>query len=261
MLLVIDCGNTNTVIGIFEGDAKVASWRMKTDPKKTADDHAVWLDHHMKRAEISRAMIKGAVIASVVPACQPQYCKLVDDHFGVDCFVIEGSDPSHGITIDIDRPEQAGADRIANAAGAAAYDLPAIVIDFGTATTFDLVDEKGAYIGGVIAPGVNLSIDALYQAAARLPLIDPSQWSESMPVHGRSTIDAMNAGLFYGYISLVEGLIDRIITSTGKKMTVIATGGLAAIFSQSISGVDHHDPDLTLKGMVSIYTSRKQDRA
>lgn len=259
MLLVIDCGNTNTVIGIFENDEKVASWRMKTDPKKTADDHAVWLDHHMKHTQISRAMVKGAVIASVVPACLPSYRKLVDDHFGVPCFVIDGNDPSHGIDIQIERPEQAGADRIANAAGAAAYDLPAIVIDFGTATTFDMVDEKGAYIGGVIAPGVNLSIDALYQAAARLPLIDPSQWSSEMPVYGRTTTDAMNAGLFYGYVSLVEGMIEKILAATGIKMTVIATGGLAAIFSDAIEGVDHHDPDLTLKGMVSIYTRKKQD--
>ena len=142
MLLVIDCGNTNTVIGIFEGDAKVASWRMKTDPKKTADDHAVWLDHHMKRAEISRAMIKGAVIASVVPACQPQYCKLVDDHFGVDCFVIEGGDRATGLP-SISTGRTGRCRQNCNAAGAAAYDLPAIVIDFGTATTFDLVDEKG----------------------------------------------------------------------------------------------------------------------
>ena len=261
MLLVIDCGNTNTVIGIFEGDAKVASWRMKTDPKKTADDHAVWLDHHMKNTQISRAMIKGAVIASVVPACLPAYRKLVDDHFGVDCFVIDGNDPAHGISILIDRPEQAGADRIANAAGAAFYNLPAIVIDFGTATTFDLVDENGAYIGGVIAPGVNLSIDALYQAAARLPLIDPSLWSADMPVFGKSTIDAMNAGLFYGYVSLVEGMIEKIIADAGRDMSVIATGGLAAIFSDQIKGVDHHDPDLTLKGMVSIFTNRKQDTA
>ncbi|MGC6484240.1 MAG: type III pantothenate kinase [Candidatus Puniceispirillales bacterium] len=258
MLLVIDCGNTNTVIGIFEGEQKVASWRMKTDPKKTADDHAVWLDHHMKGAEISRAMVRGAVIASVVPACVTPYRKLVEDHFGVDHFIIDGNDPSHGVPILIDRPEQAGADRIANAAGAAAYDLPAIVIDFGTATTFDLVDENGAYIGGVIAPGVNLSIDALYQAAARLPLIDPSSWSTAMPVHGKSTIDAMNAGLFYGYVSLVDGMIEKITASIGRDMTVIATGGLATIFSEAIKGVDHHDPDLTLKGMVAIYTNRKQ---
>ena len=253
MLLVIDCGNTNTVISVFDGLEKLAMWRMATDSKQTADDHAVWLDHHMKRASIPGDAITGAVIGSVVPACLPAFKRLISKHYGFEPLIIDGKDPAHGVAVRIDRPEQAGADRIANSAGAAEYPLPAMVIDFGTATTFDLIDADGAYIGGTIAPGVNLSVDALYEAAARLPLIDPASWNTEMPVIGQNTVDAMNAGLFYGYISLVEGMIDKLVAATGTPMTVIATGGLSALFTSAIRGVDHHAPDLTLRGMVLIH--------
>ena len=270
MLLVIDCGNTNTVISIFEdfekvvakkvaakevATKKVATWRMATDTKQTADDHAVWLDLHLKKAGLSEVVLSGAVIGSVVPACLPALKDLATKHLGVEAFVIDSKSTDHGVAIHIDAPEQAGADRIANTAGVAAYQLPAMVIDFGTATTFDMIDADGAYIGGAIAPGVNLSIAALYDAAAQLPLIDPEKWDSNIPIIGRNTIDAMNSGLFYGYVSLVEGMITKLKHATD--MTVIATGGLGALFSSIIDMIDYYDPDLTLKGMVSIYKNSK----
>ena len=253
MLLVVDCGNTNTVFCLFEEAAKVACWRMATDPRQTADDLAVWLDHHMQNAGIEASAVDGAVIGSVVPACLPALEQLAERHLGTAPLVVDGGDCGHGVEVRIDQPDQAGADRIANAAGAAAYRLPAIVVDFGTATTFDVVDADGAYAGGVIAPGVNLSIEALHRAAARLPLVDPGSWGPEMPVVGRNTVDAMNSGLFHGYASLVEGLLARLEAEFGGDMTVIATGGLAAVFAPAIAAVDHHDPDLTLKGMVRIH--------
>lgn len=258
MLLVIDCGNTNTVFGLFDEGRKLQHWRMTTMPSQTSDDMAVWLSHHMQRAGFTLERIDGVVVSSVVPQLLPAFRQLARDHLSLEAFVITADNLDHGVAIKIPNPAQAGADRIANTAGARAYKLPAMVIDFGTATTFDLIDADGAYIGGAIAPGVNLSINALYQAAARLPLIDSSSWTQDMPVLGNNTIDAMNSGLYHGYVSLVEGMITRLKAAFGAEMTVIATGGLANIFSISIAGVDHHDPDLTLNGMVAIYTSIRE---
>lgn len=257
MLLTIDCGNTNTVIGLFKDGEKLIQWRMATDANRTAEDHAYWLYHHMGKAGFGDAAISGVVISTVVPSCLRAYQGLAKDHLKADCFVIDPSKDDHGVDIRISEPKQAGADRIANTAGASVYPLPAMVIDFGTATTFDLVDADGAYIGGAIAPGVNLSINALAEAAARLPMIETEQWSQDLSVLGTTTVDAMNSGLYYGYISLVEGMIKRLQAAYGQKMTVIATGGLSQLFSQAIDGVDHHDPDLTINGMAIIYSNRK----
>lgn len=257
MLLAIDCGNTNTVVALFEGKAKTAEWRMATDPKRTADDHIVWLSHHLGTINIDRAVITDVVISTVVPACLRAYEGLANA-LGAKSFVIDAGKGDHGVAITIPEPKQAGADRIANTMAAQDYPLPAMVIDFGTATTFDIVDGDGAYIGGAIAPGVNLSINALHQAAARLPLIDSDNWGDNTPILGSSTVDAMNSGLYYGYISLVEGMITRLKAAYGQDMTVIATGGLANLFSTQIDGVDHHDPDLTIRGMAMIYAHQKK---
>ena len=257
MLLTIDCGNTNTVIGLYKDGEKLVQWRMATDANRTAEDHAYWLHHHMGKAGFGDTAISGVVISTVVPSCLRAYQGLVKEHLKADCFVIDPSKDDHGVAIRIPEPKQAGADRIANTAGTSIYPLPAMVIDFGTATTFDLVDADGAYIGGAIAPGVNLSIHALAEAAARLPMIETDQWSQDLKVLGTSTVDAMNSGLYYGYISLVEGMIKRLQATYGQKMTVIATGGLSQLFSEAIDGVDHHDPDLTINGMAIIYANRK----
>lgn len=255
MLLAIDCGNTNTVVVLFEGMDKRADWRMATEPNRTADDHVVWLSHHLKEAGLDEKAITDIVISTVVPSCLRGFESLAD-YYKAGCFVIDAGRDDHGVELRIPDSKQAGGDRIANAKAAASYDLPAMVIDFGTATTFDLVAEDGAYIGGAIAPGVNLSVNALHQAAARLPLIDVGAWDSEMPIIGTTTIEAMNSGLYYGYISLVEGMIRRLKKT--QEMTVITTGGLAPIFSSQIEGVDHHDPDLTMKGMAMIYEHHKQ---
>jgi type III pantothenate kinase len=193
----------------------------------------------------------------VVPSSLRAFQELAA-YYDVPYFVIDAASGDHGVPVKIPEAKQAGADRIANTKGVSKYPLPAMVIDFGTATTFDLIDAEGAYIGGAIAPGVNLSITALHEATARLPLIDTATWSEKTPVLGSTTVDAMNSGLYYGYVSLVEGMITRLKKAHGQDMTVIATGGLAKIFSTSIAGIDHHDPELTLRGMAMIYAYWKQ---
>ena len=252
MLLAIDCGNTNTVFALMDGTTVLHEWRMATEAHKTTDDLALFLDHHLSKSGYTPDTITDIVISTVVPACLRAFQGL-GATYNAPVFVIDAANSDHGVAVKIAEPKQAGADRIANTKGASAFPCPAMVIDFGTATTFDLIDSDGAYIGGAIAPGVNLSINALHQAAARLPLIDTTTWSEKTPVLGTSTVDAMNSGLYYGYVSLVEGMIKRLKAAYGADMTVIATGGLAKLFSTIIDGVNHHDPDLTLKGMAMIY--------
>ena len=258
MLLAIDCGNTNIVFALMDGLTRIYDWRMATETNKTTEDYGLFMDHHLIKSGYKGDDITDIVISSVVPPCL-RYLKGLSEYYDVPAFVIDTANENHGVSIKIPEAKQAGADRIANTKGACGYALPAIVIDFGTATTFDLIDSDGAYIGGAIAPGVNLSINALHQAAARLPLIDKNTWSEKIPVLGATTVDAMNSGLYYGYVSLVEGMIARLQSAYGTKMTVIATGGFAKIFSTTIAGVDHYDPDLTLKGMAMIYDYWKQN--
>lgn len=258
MILTIDCGNTNTVFALFDGAGFPSVWRMATDSRRTADDLAVWLSQLMQHPQLCNAGIEGVVISCVVPDCLRSLCQLAEKHFGCTPVVIESGNPDLGIEIRIDRPSQAGADRLANTAAAAAYyTVPALVVDFGTATTFDVIDADGAYCGGAIAPGVNLSIEALYRAAARLPLIDTTSWHPAMPVIGGDTVDAMNAGLYFGYISLVEGMVRRIAGSMQQQMTVIATGGLAVVFAPALDCVDVVDTDLTLKGMIAVYNKTR----
>lgn len=258
MLLAIDCGNTNIVFGLMDNKTSHHQWRMATDVNKTTEDYGLFLDHHLAKAGYKPGTISDIVIATVVPACLRAFEGLAG-YYDAPSFVIDAEDGRHGVEINIPQAKQAGADRIANTKGAAEYGLPAMVIDFGTATTFDLIDGKGAYIGGAIAPGVHLSIHSLHQAAARLPLIDTKAWSAKTPILGTTTVDAMNSGLYHGYSSLVEGMISRLSDACGaNKITVIATGGLASIFTPSINGVDHYDPDLTLKGMAMIYDNWKQ---
>ncbi len=258
MLLAIDCGNTNTVIALFDALDKKAEWRMATDSKRTADDHMVWLNHHLTKSGFDESVVSDMVVSSVVPSCVRSFEGLAAQ-LNAAYFIIDPAECNHGVGIDIPDPKQAGADRLANTKGAEDYPLPAMVIDFGTATTFDLVNSDGHYIGGVIAPGVHLSITALHQAAARLPLIEADKWSPSLPIFGTDTVGAMNAGLYYGYICLVEGMIARLKAAYGQKMTVITTGGLSHIFSTMINGIDHHDPDLTIKGMVKIYAQQQRN--
>lgn len=260
MLLAIDAGNTNVVFAVYDGHRQLGLWRISTAENRTSDEYAVWLTHLLKLRSIRPLDVSGAIVASVVPAVTWQLRRLCREHFNCDPVVIGAPDIDLGIEINIDHPNEVGADRIVNAIGAQLrFPPPLIIIDFGTATTFDVVDESGTYAGGVIAPGINLSLDALFMAAAKLPKveIEPVQ-----KVIGTGTVSAMKSGIFWGYVGLIEGLVSRIKAeyegAGGKSMTVVGTGGLSKVFSRQTTVIDQTDGDITLRGLVTIYERNKR---
>lgn len=251
MLLVIDSGNTNVVFAVYDGEEKRGQWRASSDPRRTADEYAVWLTQLLDLEGIAPAEIDGAIISNVVPAAMRTLKTLCLRYFKVEPLVVEENSIVYGIPVRLDRPEQIGADRIANAVGAhARFGGPLIVVDFGTATTFDIVGADGGYDGGVIAPGINLSMDALYAAAARLPRIAVEK---PQRVIGSDTVSAMQSGVFWGYIGLIEGLIARIQAEYGGGLKVVATGGLAPLFAETTDVIQESDADMTLRGLVLLY--------
>ncbi len=246
MLLVIDVGNTNVVVAVREGAEWRGVWRIRTEAQRTSDEYAVWLLSLLDRVGIKPTMISAAVIGTVVPAALYHLRRLCRDWFAIEPLIARAS-LDWGFAIKVDNPEEVGADRLVNAlAGHRRFGGPLIVVDFGTATTFDVVDRDGAYLGGVIAPGINLSIEALHHAAARLPRIGISR---PQAVIGRSTVPAMQSGVYWGYIGLIEGLLVRIKAEFGGPMKVIATGGLAPLFAEGTVQIEHIEPDLTLDGL------------
>jgi type III pantothenate kinase len=249
MLLAIDAGNTNIVFALFEGEALKHHWRIRTETARTADEYISWLYPLFTRAELEFSDVEGAVISSVVPEANFNLETLCGDAFG--CQPLAASHKTVDIKVNLPRPEEIGADRLVNAAAAVRdYKAPVIVIDFGTATTFDVINARGEYCGGAIAPGVNLSAEALHRAAAKLPKINVAKPAK---VVGIDTIGAMQSGLYWGYAGLIEGLLDRITRETGEKPRVIATGGLAGLFAGNIPAIDQVDEDLTLRGLLYIY--------
>jgi type III pantothenate kinase len=252
MLLAIDSGNTNVIGAVYDGDNLRGSWRAATNPNRTADEYAVWLIQLMTLAGLAAQDIDATIIGSVVPEATFNLVRLCRHYFASEPLVVGRPDCFAGIGIDLDMPkEEVGADRIANAVAAQdRYRPPLMVIDFGTATTFDIVDRLGNYCGGVIAPGVNLSLRALDNAAAQLPRIGIRR---PPTVVGRSTVPAMQSGVFWGYIGLIEGLVQRIKAERGEAMEVIATGGLAPLIAEATDVIAHLDPDLTLWGLRLIY--------
>jgi type III pantothenate kinase len=259
MLLVIDCGNTNIVFAVYDGETQCASWRISTDSRRSADEYVVWLTQLMTLKNIAVDAIDGVMIASVVPDIQPKLIALASRAFGATPLCVGDAGVDLGIAVNIDRPEQAGADRLVNAVAAKAfYDLPAIIIDFGTATTVDLVGKSGSYEGGIIAPGVNLSVEALYMAAARLPRIAVKPWPSDMPILGTDTVSAMHSGVLWGYVGMVEGLVARLRWAHGASLPAIATGGLAPLFADHMQDALIVDGDLTLKGLVRIHAQNKR---
>lgn len=252
MLLAIDSGNTNVVCAVYDGDDLRGSWRAATNPNRTADEYAVWLIQLMTLAGLAPGDINATIIGSVVPEATSNLVRLSQRYFATEPLIVGHPDCSIGIGIDLDMPqEEVGADRIANAVAAQdRHRLPLIVIDFGTATTFDVVDRLGNYAGGVIAPGINLSLRALDMAAAQLPRIGIRR---PPAVVGRSTVPAMQSGVFWGYVGLIEGLVQRIRDERGEDMGVIATGGLAPVVAEATDVIGHVDPDLTLWGLRLIY--------
>ncbi len=246
MLLVVDAGNTNVVFAVRDQDSWRGTWRIRTDAQRTSDEYAVWLLALIGHAGLRREDVQAAVIGTVVPAALYHLRRLCREWFNVEPLVARAS-LDWGFEIRIDNPNEVGADRLLNAlSGHKRFGGPLIVVDFGTATTFDVVDKTGAYLGGVICPGVNLSLEALHQAAARLPRIGIGR---PQSVIGRSTVPAMQSGVYWGYVGLIEGLLGRIKAEFGGPMKVVATGGLAPLFAEGTMMIEHIEPDLTLDGL------------
>ncbi len=250
MLLAIEQGNTNTLFAIHDGETWTSQWRAATDSSRTADEYAVWLFQLLAMAGLNFSMLDACIISSVVPQSIFNLRNLARRYLHVEPVVI-GENADLGIPVRIDKPSEAGADRLVNAIGAhAVYSGPLIVIDSGTATTFDVVAADGGFEGGVIAPGINLSMEALHAAAAKLPRVAIQRPAR---VIGKDTVGAMQAGVFWGYIALIEGLIARIKAEYPAPMTVVATGGVASLFHGATETIDHFDPDLTIRGLLEIH--------
>ena len=250
MLLVIDAGNTNIVFAVHDGHTVRAEWRAVTENSRTADEYAVMLLPLLQLQGIGFDDVNSAIIATVVPAALFDLKNLCRRYFKCEPLVVGDPDVDLGLKVLTDRPAAVGADRLVNAVAAhASHKGALIVVDFGTATTFDIVSAQGDYEGGVIAPGANLSAEALHQAAAMLPRVAVAR---TQAVIGKDTEPAMRSGLFWGYIGLIEGLVKRIKEEYGQPMTVIATGGLSALFYKQTPAIDFIDPDLTIRGLVLI---------
>lgn len=253
MLLAIDAGNTNIVFALVDGEKIVERWRIATDPRRTADEYAVWLNQLLILGGRDRSVVEAVIIATVVPRALHNLEVLASKYFKVDA-LIAGRDPlPWGIGLLVDEPKTVGADRVINAIAAhATHPGDLIVIDFGTATTFDHVDASGNYAGGIIAPGINLSLDALVAAAAKLPRI-AIQAPETSKVIGTNTEDQMLIGVYWGYIAMIEGLVARMKEEIGRPVRVIGTGGLATLFEQHSPVFDAIESDLTIRGLIIMY--------
>lgn len=251
MLLAIDIGNTNVHLGVWRGGAWQPAWRARTVHDKMPDEYAVLVRSFLEGAGLGFGAISGVAISSVVPPLTAAFIELVQTYMHIEPLVVTHQTQT-GVRIDIDQPAQAGPDRIVNAAAVhALYGGPAIVIDFGTATTFDIVSADGAYCGGAIAPGIGIAHDALVSRAARLHKIDLAP--PPAPI-GRNTIHAMQSGIFWGYVGLVEGLVARLKAQIAdESVRVIATGGLAVLFKQHTTVIDVIASELTLDGLRLIY--------
>jgi type III pantothenate kinase len=255
MLLAIDAGNTNFVFAVFQGDQLMGAWRSSTDTKRTADEYAVWLTQLMGLKGLVPNDIDACIIASVVPEAVFNLIQLARRYFNTKPLNVGDRGVDLGIGIKLPHPEEVGADRLVNAVAARERLAPPfIVVDCGTATTFDVVDADGDYAGGVIAPGINLSLQALYMAAAKLPRIAIKTPDK---VIGTGTVSAMQSGIFWGYVGLIEGLVARIRAEAGSVMPVLATGGLAPLFAGATSAIDQVDTDLTLTGLRLIHSRNR----
>ncbi|HEX8640057.1 MAG TPA: type III pantothenate kinase [Allosphingosinicella sp.] len=254
MLLAIDAGNTNLVFALVEDGVIRARWRIATDARRTADQYAVWLHQLLELEGFSRADVKAVIIGTVVPRALHNLEVLASKYFGVEPLIAGRPPVEWEIELDVADPATVGADRVLNSIAAhAIHPGDLIVIDFGTATTFDLVDADGAYKGGIIAPGINLSLDALVAAAAKLPRIAIEAPKGELSVIGRTTEEQMQIGIYWGYVAMMEGLVERMRAEIGRRVTVVATGGLATLFDQHTALFDAIEGDLTIQGLSLLY--------
>jgi len=253
MILAVDVGNTNLVFALVDGGEIKARWRIATDPRRTADQYSVWLHQLLELEGFSRDQVDGVIIGTVVPRALHNLQVLSEKYFRKTALVAGQGAACWPLQLDVDEPQNVGADRALNAIAAhAKYPGELLVIDFGTATTFDVIGPTGAYRGGIIAPGINLSLDALVSAAAKLPRI-AIESPESGSVIGRTTHSQMLIGIYWGYVAMLEGLTERLKAEIGRPLTVIATGGLATLFDKHTKVFDAIEPDLTIQGLSLLY--------
>ncbi len=251
MLLAIDVGNTNSKFALFDGDRIVARFRLQTQANRPADEYAAALTQLMGLRGIGPEHVDSAIMSTVVPAVTFNMRNLCETYFGTELLVVGEPSVDLGIQVLLERPQEAGADRLVGGiAGYQKYGGPLIVIDFGSATTFDIVDAQGNFYGGVIAPGVELTIEAFYLMTARLPRI---RVEKPALVIGKGTVPAMQSGIFWGYLGLIESLVTRIKAEFGAPMRVIATGGLAPVFQAETAVIEAVEPDLMLDGLLFIH--------
>jgi type III pantothenate kinase len=249
-LFCVDIGNTNVVMGLYEADELLTHWRIATDHQKMADEYAMLILDLFERSGQSAAAVRGIILASVVPPLVGTFEKLCGRYFGQPPLVVDGAVKT-GVRIRLDSPSEVGADRIVNAVAAfRRYGGPACVVDLGTATTFDLISAEGEYLGGAIAPGIGIAAEALFQRTAKLPRIDLVRPPSAI---GKNTAQAMQSGLLFGYVGLVDGLVARFRKEMGPELKVIATGGLAPLIAAETDAIDDVDPWLTLEGLRLIW--------
>jgi type III pantothenate kinase len=250
MLLAIEQGNTNTVFAVHDGQDWIAQWRTATESTRTADEYAVWLSQFLQMQGLALKVLDACIISTVAPQSLFNLRNLSRRYLKAEPLVI-GENAELGIAVRIDNPAEAGADRLVNAIGAyVKFGGPLIVVDSGTATTFDIVGEDGAFEGGAICPGVNLSMEALHKAAARLPRVAIQKPAR---VIGKGTVGAMQSGVYWGYVSLIEGMVARIKAEYGRPLRVIGTGGMASLFQGATDSIDDFDPDITVRGLLEVW--------
>jgi len=251
MLLAIDAGNTNTVFALCDGDNILKSWRCKTDAGRTADEYACFLMPLIESCNQSFQAIESAIISSVVPELNFNLRRFCRDYIGKEAFFVRSGETDFGLKVLLDEPKAAGSDRLINAVAVKAhYQTPAIVIDFGTSTNFDVIDKDGNHIGGALGVGLNLSLEALHRAASKLPKVDIRKPEQAI---GKNTVSAMRSGLYWGYVGFVNGMLDKLMEEMSEQPFVIATGGLAHVFKEDIPLLQKVDDDLTLKGLIEVY--------
>lgn len=255
MIFVLDVGNTNTVLGVYDEDILKYHWRIETNRHKTEDEYGMIIKSLLQHESLTFDQFDGIIISSVVPPIMFALERMCKKYFGIKPLIV-GPGIKTGLNIKYENPREVGADRIVNAvAGIQEYGSPLIIVDFGTATTYCYINEDKKYMGGAIAPGINISTEALYSKAAKLPRIEISR---PEGIIGKNTVSAMQAGILYGYVGQVEGIVNRIKAQSNLEPTVIATGGLATLIANESTVIDVVEPFLTLKGLQLIYKRNRE---
>ncbi|WP_027964465.1 type III pantothenate kinase [Halalkalibacillus halophilus] len=256
MIFVLDVGNTNTVLGVFDDGKLTYQWRVATDRYKTEDEYAMQVKALLNHHGLQFEDFHDAIISSVVPPIMYALEKMCEHYFHLNPMIVGSKEVNSFLRMEYPYPKEIGADRIVNAVGGIKqYGSPLVIIDFGTATTYCYINEEGAYVGGAIAPGVNISTEALYTKAAKLPRIEITRPEN---VVGQSTVEAMQSGIFFGYVGQVDEVVRKMKAQSNKQPTVIATGGLAKLIGKGSETIDVVDPELTLKGLYEIYQLNKE---